>query len=1086
MTIEVEGKNFTGPVINGTAVINLTNVTPGEHNITVIYSGDENHTSEIINATVAINKIISPIKVVVTDIYVGDVAKINVTVSHNATGKIRIEIDGKAYFEPINDGVARFKVENLTAGVKTVYVSYGGDNNYAGNHISGNFTVKKHTPSVTVNAGDITVGEIVLINVTAPADVTRPVIVNVGGVDYAVNITNGIGQLPVSNLDGGSYGVTVKYLGDDKYLDADNATGFKVSKLPSTVSVKADNITVGEKAIIEITVLDDATGIVVVNVNGKDYNVPVADGKGTLVVSGLKVGNYTVNVKYIGDRKYEESTNSCKFAVNKIVTDEIIVVDQGNGTVVVVVPGNATGNVTIEVEGKNFTGPVINGTAIINLTNMTSGEHNITVIYSGDENHTSKIINSTVTIREIVPAFIPIVPISVDVNDIYVGDVARINVTVIGNATGKVRLEIDGKEYFADIENGVAMFEVENLTAGVKTVAVIYLGDENYAANFTTANFTVYKRASTVSGEIESIVVGEYVTVKVKVPIDATGQVLIDIDGVSQYYVNVTGGKGLINIPYIPSGEYNVNLTYIGDAKYLPSTNIALLDVNKIKPFVIPIAHDIYVGELESIRLFVPADATGNVTVIIDGEIFVFDLNKGTLGAYYHDGEKYIVAISGGNGELVIAGLPVGEYVVSVRYNGDYRYTTAENSTVFNVISRHTDMEIIDQGNGTVVVIVPDNATGNVTIVVENKTFVAPVINGTAVIDLINVTPGKHNITAIYSGDETHDSSIKNATVDIPKYYAPISVKAHDIYVGDTEIVVVTVPRDATGIITIEINAKEYSASIKDGQAVFNVDGLAFGNKTVAVKYSGDDKYRDNYTTGQFKVIKRPTTTTATAHDIHVGENETIVANVLPGDATGIVLVNMGGVGYYAAIVNGTADIIIPELPNGVYIANVYYNGDGKYLPSNTTVKFTVSKLKAPIDASGDEIKEGNDATVVVRVPKDATGTVTITVDGKTYTEKVKDGKAVFVIPGLVKGDWNVDASYSGDKKYEANDTITDILVYRPDIRDNSTENNTDNEPASQVRDGINLSDYPTGNPILIIFLILIALGVSRVRRFKK
>ena len=1073
VTIEVEGKNFTGPVINGTAVINLTNVTPGEHNITVIYSGDENHTSEIINATVAINKIISPIKVVVTDIC-------------NATGKIRIEIDGKAYFEPIDDGVARFKVENLTGGVKTVYVSYDGDNNYAGNHISGNFTVKKHTPSVTVNAGDITVGEIVLINVTAPSDVTRPVIVNVGGVDYAVNITNGIGQLPVSNLDSGSYGVTVKYLGDDKYLDADNATGFKVSKLPSSVSVKADNITVGEKAIIEITVLDDATGIVVVNVNGKDYNVPVADGKGTLVVSGLKVGNYTVNVKYIGDRKYEESTNSCKFAVNKIVTDEIIVVDQGNGTVVVVVPGNATGNVTIEVEGKNFTGPVINGTAIINLTNITSGEHNITVIYSGDENHTSKIINSTVTVLDTVLVPIPSIPISVDVNDIYVGDVARINVTVRGDATGKVRIEIDGKEYFADIENGVAMFEVENLTAGVKTVAVIYLGDENYAANFTTANFTVYKRASTVSGEIESIVVGEYVTVKVKVPIDATGQVLIDIDGVSQYYVNVTGGKGLINIPYIPSGEYNVNLTYIGDAKYLPSTNIALFDVNKVKPFVIPIAHDIYVGELESIRLFVPADATGNVTVIIDGEVFVFDLNKGTLGAYYHDGEKYIVAISGGNGELVIAGLPVGEYVVSVRYNGDYRYTTAENSTVFNVISRHTDMEIIDQGNGTVVVIVPDNATGNVTIVVENKTFVAPVINGTAVIDLINVTPGKHNITAIYSGDETHDSSSKNATVDIPKYYAPISVKAHDIYVGDTEIVVVTVPRDATGIITIEINAKEYSAPIKDGQAVFNVDGLAFGNKTVAVKYSGDDKYRDNYTTGQFKVIKRPTTTTATAHDIHVGENETIVANVLPGDATGIVLVNMGGVGYYAAIVNGTADIIIPELPNGVYIANVYYNGDGKYLPSNTTVKFTVSKLKAPIDAAGDEIKEGNDATVVVRVPKDATGTVTITVDGKTYTEKVKDGKAVFVIPGLVKGDWNVDASYSGDKKYEANDTITDILVYRPDIRDNSTENNTDNEPASQVRDGINLSDYPTGNPILIIFLILIALGVSRVRRFKK
>ena len=47
------------------------------------------------------------------------------------------------------------------------------------------------------------------------------------------------------------------------------------------------------------------------------------------------------------------------------------------------------------------------------------------------------------------------------------------------------------------------------------------------------------------------------------------------------------------------------------------------------------------------------------------------------------------------------------------------------------------------------------------------------------------------------------------------------------------------------------------------------------------------------------------------------------------------------------------------------------------------------------------------------------------------YTEEVENGKAVFKVPGLIKGDWDVDAVYSGDKKYEANDTITDILVYQ-------------------------------------------------------
>ena len=911
VTIEVEGQNFTGPVVNGTAIITLTNVTPGLQNITVIYSGDDTHTNSTVNGTAIIPKLDCPINVTVSEVKEGEVAVVTVTVPVNATGNVTVVIDGSAYPGVIVNGTVVVYVENLTAGPKSVIVEYPGDDMFVANYTVGNFTVEK--------------------------------------------------------------------------------------------------------------------------------------------------------VK---------------------VTPDITVVDLGNGTVVVVVPGNATGNVTIEVEGQNFTGPVVNGTVVITLTNVTPGTHNITVIYSGDDTHTNATLNGTVTIHDPVPVPIPSTPIAVDVSDIYVGDIEEINVTVNGDATGKIKIEIDGKEYFADIENGVARFKVENLTAGVKTVAVTYAGDSNYTANFTTDKFTVYKHSSTVRAEIESINVGENVVIKVIVPGDATGQVLVDIDGVSQYYANVTDGEGFVTIPYIPSGKYNVNLTYIGDDKYLPSSNVSLFDVNKVDPFVIPIAHDIYVGELESIRLIVPADATGNVTVVIDGEEYVFNLNEGTLGVYYNEGSKYIVAISGGNGELVIEGLPVGEYVVSVRYNGDYKYTTAENTTVFKVISRHIDIEVIDQGNGTIVVMVPDNATGNVTITVENKTFVAPVINGTAVINLTNVTPGKHNITVDYSGDDKHDPASKDATVEIPKLYAPISVTAQDIYVGDTEVIVVTVPDDATGTVTIEINGKEYSALVKDGKAVFDVDGLAFGNKTVAVKYSGDDKYRDNYTTGQFEVIKRPTNTTATAHDINVGENETIVAKVLPDDATGVILVNMGGVGYYADIVNGTANIVIPELPSGIYIGRVYYQGDEKYLPSNTTVRFTVSKVKAPINAAGDKIEEGQTATVVVRVPEDATGTITITVDGKKYTEEVKDGKAVFDVPGLINGDWNVDASYSGDKKYEANDTITDILVYRP-APENHTDNNTDNV-SPVAGDGINLSDYPTGNPILMLLLILIALGASQARRFKK
>ena len=133
-----------------------------------------------------------------------------------------------------------------------------------------------------------------------------------------------------------------------------------------------------------MTVPKDATGNITVKVNNTVVVVGIVNGIAQAIIPYLKVGNYTVDVTYNGDGKYLSSTNATKLTVNK-VSSEIIVVDHGNGTVVVIVPGNATGNVTIEVEGKNFTGPVINGTAVINLTNVTPGEHNITVIYSGDE-----------------------------------------------------------------------------------------------------------------------------------------------------------------------------------------------------------------------------------------------------------------------------------------------------------------------------------------------------------------------------------------------------------------------------------------------------------------------------------------------------------------------------------------------------------------------------------------------------------------------------------------------------------------------------------------------------------------------------
>ena len=1066
VTITVDGKNFTAEVVNGTAIVKLENVTPGTHEVEVIYSGDDKYTNvtKVVNVTAP--KYDSPMNITVGEIKSGENGTITVTLPENATGNVTVSVDGKVYTAEVVNGTAVVEVGNLTAGNKTVVVEYSGDGNYTSGYAVGNFTVEQSpvVPDVftVVDNGN---GTVVVV---LPEDATGNVTITVDGKNFTAEVVNGTAIVKLENVTPGTHEVEVIYSGDDKYTNVTKVVNVTAPKYDSPMNITVGEIKSGENGTIIVTLPENATGNVTVSVDGKTYIAEVVNGTAVVEVGNLTAGNKTVVVEYSGDGNYTSGYAVGNFTVEQSpIVPDITVVDQGNGTIVVVVPEDATGNVTITVDGKDYTAEVVNGTAVVQLDDVTPGAHDVEVFYSGD----SKYANSTSTARITAPKYDT--PIKVGAPASLVGDKAVITVSVPDNATGNVTIEIDGVKYVSQINGGKAVFEIENLTAGTKTIAVEYAGDGNYVANHTTGNITISKCPSTVSATITDIGVGENVTITVNVPEDATGQVLIDIDGVG-YYVNVTNGVGVAQIPRMPNGVYDVNLTYTGDDKYLPSSSKSSFNVNKIPSFVIPTAEDIVVGENEVILFTLPSDATGTLEVIINGESFTVDLDD-ALGAPVYE-SRFTVAISDGEGVLVLSGLSAGEYNVVVTYGGNYKYLNSSNSTTFRVSASDCEVNVIDLGNGTVKVFVSDNATGNVTIKVGNETYTAPVVNGEAVIDLNNLSSGNHQIEVTYSGDDKHSAKTVVSEVDIPKKLTPISVSVEDINVGETEHIVVTLPDGASGTVIIEINAKQYNATIKDGKAVFDIEGLAFGNKTVAVTYDGDDNYVRNFTTAQFEVKKLPSNVTATSKDIKYGKDGTIKIE-LPKDATGHVTVTINGVKYSGEVINGKAVIVIPDLPAGDYDAVVTYDGDDKYSPSITTTSFRVVKDKTPISATGDNIKVGEDGTVVVNLPSDATGTVTIEVAGKTYTSEVVDGKAVFKVTGLSKGVYTVHVYYSGDDNYDANETVTSITV---------EGHGHDNPINPQEGDGVDLSKYPTGNPILILLLILLAIGSTQIRRFRK
>ena len=103
---------------------------------------------------------------------------------------------------------------------------------------------------------------------------------------------------------------------------------------------------------------------------------------------------------------------------------------------------------------------------------------------------------------------------------------------------------------------------------------------------------------------------------------------------------------------------------------------------------------------------------------------------------------------------------------------------------------------------------------------------------------------------------------------------------------------------------------------------------------------------------------------------------------------------------------------------------------------------------------------------------------MTIEIAGKTFKTDVIDGKASFVIPGLSVGIYPVIVYYSGDVNYPANETVTYVIVHE------KTDGN--DTPVSSAHAEMELSRYPTANPILIALLALLSVGAIQIRRFKK
>ena len=360
-------------------------------------------------------------------------------------------------------------IKAVGAGNATITVSFTGNDKYA--------AAENKTINVTVSLNDVIInvknstvelvfGDSFTINATTvPEGLNLIYVPDESGI---VSVDeNGV----VTTLKPGIAKILVKFNGNDVYAANSTVVTVKVGADKVIISPEeAFNFTSAENSteVISVNLPEDATGFVLLDINGTKTHVPLVNGKANVSIPKLAEGIYNATVTYTGDDFYAPITTTKEInVVSNVPKTALSIPDSSKSDVStkysISLPGDAGGYLEVDVDGKQYSAPVINGSASISIPALSPGNHEITVKYSGDKNY------SPVTKETTLKVTAPVFKLSKNKNvaALYSAKATyKVLVTRDGKSVGAgqvVTMKFNGKTYTVKTDkNGYASLKLNN------------------------------------------------------------------------------------------------------------------------------------------------------------------------------------------------------------------------------------------------------------------------------------------------------------------------------------------------------------------------------------------------------------------------------------------------------------------------------------------------------------------------------------------------------------------------------------------------------------------------------------------------
>ena len=801
----------------GIATATIKQIDAGEHSIVAIYEGDANNEYAYNFTSFTINKTDTPISVNVTPAKVGEITTITVDVPDAASGLVLVTVDEFIYGIDLNMGKS-VNITFLESGVYNVSAIYLGDAYYEANasDVISVEIVDKSPSNITVEIPkDVKVGDEVVLNVTAD----NPDLIAMLE-ETPIEIVNGTIRFTPDKE--GTYIFSIFASENEDYKQEIAVAVVDVYKYESSVEIKLpENITVGKE--MEITILCDTDAEVVVTIDGQAVDIigdkvtfiPTA-GIHTIIAFADETNKYTAAVDDVSFEVLkldsEVTVNVTDAKVNEKVTITVNVTEGASGIVIIAVGDDAY---SIDLDEGN----------VLEIVGYVAGTYNVTAYYMGDDVYYSN--SSDVATLNIIAKTLSYINAEIPEN-IKVGDEVVINIT---HDNPDIAVMVNSEP--VEIVNGT--ITVIPLEEGGYLLEIYAFENENYTEAYGNAVFDVTKREASVEIKLpENITIGEEMNISIVYNSDA--EVVVLIDGIEREVVN--GTVTIFNL----EGAHDI-VAYVNETDvFTAAIAFDSYNVNKKEATVEINATNVFVGQKSTITVTIPEGAVGVVIVTVDDEQFY-------AIEYLHEN----------TGSVDVVFDEAGNHIVYATYLGDLTYDPANSNDITVVVSAKevteanitvpADIKVGEKANVTVDV---PGATGYVSVIVDGNETIAPLINGSASVP-IDATAGDHNVVVIYSGDEAHEAVYDSKTFSVPKETSQANVTIGDIAIGKDTNVSVSIP-GATGNVSVIVDGKENIVPLdENGSAVVPVSGLAAGDHSVVVVYSGDDTHDAAYVAKEIK-----------------------------------------------------------------------------------------------------------------------------------------------------------------------------------------------------------------------------------------